>query len=83
MRVCGGCGAQIDFIQMKSGSFMPVDPDPVFIIEGNLRDTFITDEGETIKGQMISDSKIPFCDVAFVPHWKTCPAAGRFRKEDK
>lgn len=81
MSICKFCGAQIDFIQMKSGAFMPVDPEPVFIIEGNMRDTFITDEGETIKGQMISNSEIPFCDVAFVPHWKMCLAAGRFRRK--
>ena len=51
MSVCKGCGAPLEWIDTAAGRSMPVDPEPVFVIEGEGRDRFITDEGEVITGR--------------------------------
>ena len=76
MSQCRGCGREIIWLRMNSGKYMPVDPKPV-LVAGDGKDTFITDEGETITG---TASKTDTGTVGFVPHWATCPEAGRFRK---
>lgn len=76
MSRCRGCGAEIEWLRMKSGKAMPVDPEPVFVQEGGNR-VFITDEGETITGTAAEENT---GKVGFVPHWATCPAAGQFRR---
>ena len=81
MSLCKGCGAPIDWITTKEGKYTPVDPEPVFIIEGDGSDRFITDEGEVILGRRaLQEEERPGLEVAFVSHWKTCPDAGRFRR---
>ena len=45
MSVCKGCGRQIDWIRTAAGKLMPIDPEPVFVIEGDGKDLFFTDEG--------------------------------------
>ena len=45
MSVCRGCGCAIDWIKTTAGKNMPVDPEPVFVIEGDGRDRFVTDGG--------------------------------------
>ena len=75
MSICKGCGAEIDWVRMKSGKMMPIDPEPVFVAEGG-KQVFITDEGDTITGSVsASDTG----GVAFVPHWATCPASKGFK----
>lgn len=88
MSLCKGCGRPIEWIRTQAGKSMPVDPDPVFVIEGQGPDTFVTDEGVVIRGQNIENAVIPRGNgktipqtVAFVPHWKTCPNAGDFRRK--
>ena len=51
MSTCKGCGAPIDWITTKEDKYMPVDPEPVFIIEGDSSDRFVTDEGEVLLGR--------------------------------
>ena len=48
MSVCRGCGCAIDWIKTTAGKNMPVDPEPVFVIEGDGRDRFVTDDGAVI-----------------------------------
>lgn len=81
MRTCRACGAMIDWVRTPSGKYMPIDPDPVFVIEGEGQDRFVTDEGQVIRGQpaRLEERKLD-TPVAFVPHWKTCKGAGRFRR---
>lgn len=81
MSRCRGCGAEIDWIRTRAGKMMPVDEEPVMVIEGEGRDLFVTDEGDTITGRKAApqeeNRELP---VAFVPHWAMCPAAGDFRR---
>lgn len=77
MSRCKGCGAEIDWVRMKSGKSMPVDPEPVFVAEGG-NQVFITDEGDTITGTA-TESKTE--EVAFVPHWATCPTYKQFKRK--
>ena len=42
MSLCRGCGSQIEWIKTTAGRNMPVDPEPVFVIEGDGRDRFVT-----------------------------------------
>jgi hypothetical protein len=60
---------------------MPIDPEPVFVIESDGTDRFITDEGEVITGRRARpEEERRDLHVAFVPHWKTCPNADSFRR---
>ena len=77
MSICKGCGAEIDWVRMKSGKAMPIDPEPVFVAEGG-NQVFITDEGDTITG---TASEINTGTVVFVPHWATCPAYKSFKRK--
>lgn len=82
MSICKGCGAHIDWIHTKAGKTMPVDEEPVMVIEGEGRDVFVTDEGDTITGRRaLPHEESRELPVAFVPHWATCPAAGQFRRK--
>lgn len=82
MSLCRGCGAPIDWITTTAGKSMPVDPEPVFVMEGAGTDRFVTDEGEVILGRRaLPEEESPDLPVAFVPHWKTCPNAGDFRRK--
>lgn len=84
MSTCKGCGAPIDWITTTEGKYMPVDPEPVFIIEGDGLDRFVTDEGAVLLGRRARlEEERPGLEVAFIPHWKTCPNAGRFRKRGR
>lgn len=81
MSVCKGCGAPIDWIKTTEGRNMPIDPEPVFIIEGGGTDRFVTDEGAVVLGRVARpDEESPALPVGFVPHWKTCPNAADFRR---
>ena len=84
MSTCKGCGALIDWIATTEGKYMPVDPEPVFIIEGDGLDHFVTDEGAVLLGRRARlEEERSGLEVAFVPHWKTCPDAGRFRRRKR
>lgn len=81
MSLCKGCGAPLEWIRTAAGRSMPIDPEPVFVIEGTGPDSFITDEGEVIRGRRAApEEENRDLPVAFVPHWKTCKAADRFRR---
>ncbi len=49
---------------------------------GGGNDRFVTDEGEIITGRVARpEEESRDLLVAFVPHWKTCPNAGDFRRK--
>lgn len=81
MSTCKACGTLIDWAQTQAGKWMPLDPEPVFVIEGGGTDRFVTDEGRVITGRLAHpEERGSNTSVAFVPHWKTCVRAGTFRR---
>lgn len=42
----------IDWIRTKAGRNMPVNPEPVLVVEGGGNEHFVTDEGEVITGRI-------------------------------
>lgn len=82
MSTCRGCGATIEWVRMKSGKAMPVDPEPVFVEEEGSQ-VFVTDEGDTITGWRAwpqTPEEKARMTVAYIPHWSTCPEARQFRR---
>lgn len=73
MARCKFCGQEIDWITSLEGKPVPVDPDPVFVIEDGGPDTFLDDMGAIITGRRARTGEerrdLP---VAFVPHRRTC-----------
>lgn len=82
--VCKGCGAEIRWIQLKStGRKMPVDPEPVWVLPGVGRNTFIREDGGTVIGSRIGDAWDDDPDAntvqAYESHYASCPVGGQFR----
>lgn len=76
MARCKFCGREIDWINSLEGKSIPVDQDPVFVIEGGGPDTFLDDMGATITGHQAGPKEERRdLHVAFVPHRRTCPWA--------
>lgn len=51
MARCKFCGQEIDWITSMEGKQVPVDPDPVFVIEDGGPEAFLDDMGATITGR--------------------------------
>lgn len=87
MARCKFCGQVIDWITSLEGKQVPVDPDPVFVIEDGGPDTFLDDMGATITGRQAGpEEERQDLPVAFVPHRRTCtwadkPAPRRMERE--
>ena len=78
MAKCKACGANIIWLQLKSGKIEPCDPqripyktDP----EGKL--VLVTPEGKIARGNIDLDSD----SFGYQSHFATCPAAGMFRRK--
>ena len=81
MSFCRGCGARIFWFKTAAGKSMPVDSEPVQVIETEGKDLFYTEEGETLRGRAARpEEERRGGTVGFIPHWKTCPCAADFRK---
>ena len=81
MSTCKACGTLIEWVQTTTGKWMPLDPDPVHVIEGVGTDRFVTEEGQVITGRLARlEERSLKTPVAFVPHWRTCRGSGRFRR---
>lgn len=80
MSVCRDCGAEIDWVHSTDGSYIPVDPEPVFVIEGEGQNKFYAEEEGELTGRAAGPGEIQTFEqkikttVAFVPHWRTCRA---------
>lgn len=65
---------------------MPIDPEPVFVIEGDGKDLFYTEDGQPFQGRLARPEEVATQEakletpLGFVPHWKTCPNAADFRR---
>jgi hypothetical protein len=65
-----------------TGRSMPIDGEPVYIIGGDGQEKFVTDEGEIVVGRLAKPEEInKETELAFVPHWATCPYADQFRRK--
>ena len=73
MARCKFCGQVIDWITSLEGKRVPVDQDPVFVIEGDGPEVFLDDMGATITGREAGpEEERQDLPVAFVPHRRTC-----------
>ena len=70
---CAGCGAEIFFVELKSGKYHPVDAEPV-ISDGTK--LLYLDELKGFK-------KLPEGRKGFESHFSTCPDAVKFRNGRK
>ena len=75
---CRACGAEIDWIQTPEGKYIPVDPEPVFVVEGDGAELFCDEEIGELRGRQARPEEVQTVEekarnpVAFVPHWRTC-----------
>ena len=83
---CRGCGADIAFIKTVGGKSIPVDPDPVYFIQEEDNEKFVTEAGEVKRGKkahwrLTLSAQQP--EKGYRPHFATCPQADKFRKKNK
>ena len=79
MSVCRNCGAEIEWVRTEDGRYIPVDPEPVFVIEGEGDEHFYDEELDMIVGRPARPEEVRTREakintpLGFVPHWRTCP----------
>lgn len=75
MSICKGCKREIEWVKMRSGKSMPVDPGPKTIsAEEAGRFNLVTQDGGVI-------GRAPNGATGRMPHWATCPDFKKFKKE--
>ena len=80
MSCCRDCGAEIDWMRTEEGRYIPVDQEPVFVIEGDGAEDFYTEEEGVIIGRRARREEVQTREakintpLGFVPHWRTCRA---------
>ena len=79
MSKCRSCGAEIIFIQMKSGKWNPVDPQIRTIRKDGGKEVLITKSGELIQGTFASVED-GANGSGYISHFATCPNADQHRK---
>lgn len=78
MSVCKDCGQEIDWMQTPEGRTIPVDLEPVFVIEGEGDEHFYTEEEGVLIGRRAKPEEVRTREqkistpLGFVPHWNTC-----------
>ena len=84
MSKCRGCGAEINWIRMRGGRLMPVNPEPVYIVDNAGPVIVVTDDGCIANGIPCQSGRVPPGKRAgHVSHFSTCPQAGQFRRRRK
>ena len=79
MARCKGCGAEIIWIETPKGKRMPCDPGKVpYWEKKGAPDKVVTPSGEVVRCYLGGD--LNKADYGYIPHWRTCPDAGRFRR---
>lgn len=85
MSYCKDCGREIDWMRTEEGRYIPVDPEPEFVIEGGGEERFYTEEEGVLTGRRATPEEVQTREakintpLGFVPHWRTCPYAGKGR----
>ncbi len=79
MSYCRDCGAEISWLYMRDRRYIPVDPKPVFFIEGEGMERFCDEEqGTFATGRRAKPEEVQTREqklntpLGFVPHWRTC-----------
>ena len=80
---CRGCGAEVIWIRTGMGKKMPVDPEPVWVLQETGGDSYVMPDGSLVTGRRIGDAwdDDPDANVVecYVSHFATCPVGGQFR----
>lgn len=80
MAKCRSCGAEIVWMQMKSGGHMPCDPPLVpFWAKFRAKGKVVTLTGDVVSCEF-EGSPDDLTDVGRIPHWATCPNAAQHRR---
>ena len=58
MSVCKDCGREIDWLQTAEGRYIPVDPAPEFVIEGDGAEHFYTEEEGVLTGRLATPEEV-------------------------
>lgn len=81
MGKCRGCGAEINWVRMRSGRVIPVDPEPVFVVEGSGKDVIVTEDGGIANGVQCPGGAVPPGKRrGWRSHFASCPMADQFRR---
>jgi len=64
---CKGCGSDIEWVKMRTGGMMPIDPKPLKVV--------------VVRRELHSDEPPGSLITAYTPHWATCPDAKSFKKK--
>lgn len=74
--------ARIDWIRTLKGKYMPVEYMPVMVMPDCGEETFVTDEGEVIRGKRTLPSAVGGGNIAaYVPHWGVCSSRRKGAKQ--
>ena len=81
---CRGCGAEVLWIRMQTTRRkMPVDAEPVWVLQVTGGDTFLRKDGTVVFGRKIGDAWDDDPDTELIEcyesHFATCPVGGQFR----
>lgn len=74
---CRSCGAPIEFVQLLSGKWMPVEGPTIEISEAEVGDVLITRGGNVIK---VTEINRRSSFRGRVSHFASCPNADQHRK---
>lgn len=73
MAKCRSCGAEIVWIQMRSGASMPCDPALVpFWAKLKGKGKIVTQDGDLVSCEFEGPMD-DMTNVGRIPHWATCP----------
>lgn len=89
MNMCKNCGAEIYWMLPDEGRCVPVDTEPVFVIEGEGIERFYTEEEGVLVGRRARAEEVRTREQkintpqGFPPHWRTCRARRRERRRNE
>lgn len=85
MPVCRGCLKYIVWVTTKNGKKIPCDNQLVgFVPMRDGKETFVTGDGSVYRGsRVIEGSGIKVQLRGRIAHWATCPAAEKFKPQER
>ena len=77
---CRGCGAALVWIPTPGGKSMPCDAEQMlYRTRAGAKGKIVTPNGQVLSAD-IGVQPEQATGVGYVPHWATCPEAGKFRR---